>query len=209
MLMVKVSCFMGTDGAWASEVNVQSQLQILRSNLENSRANLQQYRANMEASSANAVEATQAVRQLREQRDQLNENSQNIEKNKALIDQVRSQVQAYESKEKALLTQEEKQIAELRAVLEALEKNQAQRIKNLEIYQAQLDQLNQEKLAWDSQRTALAELHREIDRKEQQAMEERQKWLDRRQAYRDEAVKWHRQSQIAEQSYTRVKSLAD
>ncbi len=198
-----------TGVAVASEADVQGQIQLLRQNLENSRANLQQYRANMEASSANAVEATQAVRQLREQRTQLNQNTSNIEKNKALIDQVQKQIQGFQKEEAAQLATEQKQIAELRAILEALEKNKAQREKNIQVYQAQLQQLEQDKEGWDSQRTALAELNREIDLKEQQALAQRQKWLDRRQAYREEAVKWHRQSQVAEQSYTRARRLND
>jgi len=80
---------------------------------------------------------------------------------------------------------------------------------NLAAYDAKIQELEKEKADWDAQRKAASELTGEINKKETEAVAERQKWTEKRKGYRAEAEKWLNNARTAEQTYTKFKRLGD
>lgn len=198
-----------SQGALAGSTNVDGSMEQLKLNVENSQSNLDQYKKNMDISTQNVVEATKAVKELRAQREQLLKNGQNIDGNKAALTQMSTQINTFKVQEQEKIKAEQAQMAELMAVLEKLEKNQTQRQKNIEAYDNKLAEIEAEKAAWDQQKLTMGEIKQEIDNKEKEALGERAKWLEKKNAYRTEAVKWNQQNKVAEQTYTKYKHLND
>ncbi|MGE0764268.1 MAG: hypothetical protein AB7N80_13380 [Bdellovibrionales bacterium] len=192
-----------------ARTDVKASMEQLKENTENSKNNYEQYKNNMEISSNNVVETTKAIKELRDQRKQLAANQTNIEKNKASIEKMKQKLAGHKVTELEKMKKEEAQIAEVRAVLEKLEANKRQREMNLTAYDTKIQELEKEKAEWDSQRQAAGELSRELDLKEKEVLAEREKWIEKKKGYRSEALKWHKQAQVAEQTETKFKRLQD
>lgn len=192
-----------------ARTDVEASLEQLKTNTDNSKANYEQYKGNMETSSANVVETTKAIKELRDQRKQLTLNQSNIEKNKAALEKMKLKLTGHKIAEQEKLKKEEVQLGEVRALLEKLEANKRQREMNLAAYEAKIQELDKEKVEWDSQRQAAAELGKEIDMKEKEVLADREKWIEKKKGYRSEALKWYKQAQVAEQTQAKFKRLQD
>ena len=189
--------------------DVEAGLEQLQENAVNSKSNYEQYKDNMEISSGNVVETTKAIKELRDQRKQLTMNQSNIVKNKMALDKMKQKLAGHKAAEQERMKTEDAQITEVRAVLEKLEANKRQREMNLAAYEAKIQEIEKEKLEWDSQRKVAGELTKDLDTKEKEVLTEREKWIEKKKGYRSEAMKWYKQAQSAEQTQAKFKKLND
>ncbi len=192
-----------------AKTNVPKALEQLKTNEVNAKANFKQYKENEDISGQNIVEATAAVKKLRDQKQQLSSNAANLEKNRAILDQMKTKYKEYQAQESKVMEQEAAEIARLQALLDKLEANRLARQKNIESYDAKIAEVDNEKASWDAQSAAFAEVQREIASKETEALAARQKWIDKRKEYRAEAVKWQKESKIAENHRAKFARLKD
>jgi len=198
----------GSSAAFA-KTDVKAAMQQLKTNEENAKANYKQYDENSDVASQNIVEATNAVKSVREQRAQLINNAQNLEKNLAILAKMRERLSGYKNDEALLMKKEEQQAQALRAQLERLEANRMKREQNITAYDAKIAEVDKEKADWDQQKSAFTSIHKELDGKEQKALGEREKWIEKRKGYRGEAAKWEKESQVAEQQRVKYEKLRD
>lgn len=194
--------------AWA-KTDGKANLEKLKTNADNSSANYDQYKANRDISTDNVVETTKAIKELRKQRDQLASNAKNADKNRAALDQMIVKINALKAKEQATMKSEEAQIAKVREVLNKLEANKKQREDNLALYDQKVKEAETEKATWADAQKSIVQINADLDKKEKEATAEREKWLGKKQAYHDEALKWGKQNQADDQAYTKFKKLQD
>ena len=116
---------------------------------------------------------------------------------------------AMKQKEQEKIATEDKQIAEVKALLEKLEKNKKQRELNVKAYDQKVAEIQQELNDWDNQVAQMAKLNEEIDKKHQQAVTEKGKWVGKKADYAKEAKKWKGQASTAKSTYTKYQALAD
>lgn len=193
----------------SAKTDVKGALSALKTNEDNAKANHKQYDENAEISSKNIVEMTNAIKQLREQRTALAGNAQNLQKNLAILDKMKERLQQFSKEESTALKKEEAQIAQLKAALEKLEANKLKREQNIDAYTVKITEVDKEKQDWASQKEAYASIQKELDSKEQKALAEREKWIEKRKGYRAEATKWEKESQVAEQQRVKFDKLKD
>ena len=55
----------------------------------------------------------------------------------------------------------------------------------------------------------IQQIQKELEAKEQKALAEREKWIEKRKGYRAEQAKWEKESQIAEQQRVKFDRLKD
>ena len=97
----------------------------------------------------------------------------------------------------------------MREVLNKLEANKKQREDNMALYDQKIKDAETEKATWADAQKSMAQMNADLDKKEKEAMTEREKWLGKKQAYHDEALKWGKQNQADDQAYTKFKKLQD
>lgn len=195
--------------AASAKTDVQGALGQLKTNEENAKANHKQYNENAEIASKNIVEVTAAIKQLREQKTALSGNAANLQKNLLILDKMKEKLQGFSKDEQTALKKEEAQIAQLKATLEKLEANKQKREANIDAYTQKMADVEKEKAEWGEQKEAFASIQKELDGKENKAMAEREKWLEKRKGYRDEATKWDKEAQIAEHQRVKFDRLKD
>lgn len=184
-------------------------LEKLKTNAENSEANYQQYKSNRDISTDNVVETTKAIKELRKQRDQLASNAKNADKNRVALDQMIVKINGLKAGEQKTMQAEDAQIAKVREVLNKLEANKKQREANIAMYDQKVKEAETEKATWADAQKTMAVINADLDKKEKEATVEREKWLGKKQAYHDEALKWGKQNQADDQAYTKFKKLQD
>ena len=192
-----------------AKTDVKGALEQLKTNEENAKSNFKQYDANAEIASQNIVEVTNAIKALREQRTQLGANAQNLEKNRAILDAVKLKLDGFKKEELAQMKREETLTAQLKAQLEKLEANKTKRQQNVDAYAQKMADVDKERADWDQQKQTFAGVQKEIDQKEQKALAEREKWLEKRKGYRGEATKWDKEAKTAEETRVKYDRLAD
>lgn len=183
----------------AGKTDVTGALQQLKSNEDNAKSNKKQYEENESIASKNVAEVTAAIKQLREQKGQLISNSQNLDKNRAILEKMKMKLTEYTREETMQLKKEEAEMTQLRAMLTRLEANKKQRDENLAAYQQKMTEVDTEKADWDAQKQAIVQIQTELSNKETKALTEREKWMNRRKGYHDEAARWEKESELAEQ----------
>ncbi len=193
--------------AFADQDQKSQALDKLKTNAENSKSNLDQYKQNLDISTKNVSETTAALKTLKDQRAQLHRNAANIETGKAKLDDIKKQVIKFHDTEAQNIKKEEAAIAEIKKTLEKLEANQKKRAENLVVYDGKVKEIEQEKLDWDKQKSSLHEIEATLNSQEKQTTEEHEKWLKKKQAYREETTKWEKQNQLADQQYQKIKHL--
>ncbi len=193
----------------SAKTDVKGALEQLKTNEQNAKSNEKQYNENAEISSKNIVEVTAAIKQLRDQKNSLNGNALNLQKNLAILDKMKERLQQFSKEESASMGKEDKQIAALKATLEKLEANKAKREQNIETYAQKITEVEKEKADWQEQHQAFASIQKELNAKEQKALAEREKWIEKRKGYRGEAAKWDKESQVAEQARVKFDRLKD
>jgi chromosome segregation ATPase len=197
-----------TQGAWA-KTEISEALQQIKTNEDNAKGNKKQYQENESIASKNIVEVTAAIKALREQKSQLITNTQNLDRNRAILEKMQQKLQEYTQGETQALKKEDAQIAQLKTTLSKLETNKKQHEENLATYQQKINDVNTEKADWDSQKQATVQIAKDLDSKEAKALSEREKWIAKRKGYHDEAVKWDKESEIAEQHRVKFDKLKD
>ena len=206
--LIILAIAVSAEAAWA-KTDGKANLEKLKTNAENSEANYGQYKSNRDISTDNVVETTKAIKELRKQRDQLSNNAKNADKNRVALDQMIVKINALKAKEQATMKTEEAQIAKVREVLNKLEANKKQREDNLALYDQKIKDAETEKATWADAQKSIVQINADLDKKEKEAMAEREKWLGKKQAYHDEALKWGKQNQADDQAYTKFKKLQD
>lgn len=187
--------------------DVEEKMQKLKTNIENSRSNEKQYRRNHETSSKNIDEINKALDALREQRVDLRLDSKNVEKNKQALEQMKQKVLGYKKEEADKLAKEEARIKEVRALLNELETLKMGREQNMTLYDQKIADIEKEKADWDVQIKTAVEIEKEINRREQDMLNERKKWTQKKDAYKLEADKWAKQASDAEVTYKKYNDL--
>ncbi len=196
-------------GSAVGKTDTAATMQQLKTNEENAKANHKQYETNADISSKNISAVNEAIKQVRTQRTQLTSNAQNLEKNRAILDKMKLKLQEFKKEEITQAAKEESQIQQLRKVLETLEANKMKRDQNIQAYDQKIAEVDREKADWDSQKTVFASLQAEIDKKEKTAVTERDRWIERRNGYRQEADKWGREAKVAEETRVKFDKLKD
>lgn len=206
--LIILAIAISSNAAW-SKTDGKANLEKLKTNADNSQANYEQYKTNRDISTDNVVETTKAVKELRKQRDQLANNAKNADKNRVALDQMIVKINGLKAKEQATMKTEDAQIAKVREVLNKLEANKKQREDNLALYDQKIKEAETEKATWADAQKSMAQMNADLDKKEKETMAEREKWLGKKQAYHDEALKWGKQNQADDQAYTKFKKLQD
>lgn len=200
-------CILST--AAYAKTDVPAALQQLKTNEANAKSNHKQYEDNAEIASKNIVEVTAAIKSLRDQKVQLTNSASNLNKNLAILEKMKERLQTFNKEEQAAMKKEEAQIAQLKATLEKLEANKAKREQNVTSYNEKIAEVDREKMEWQEQHNAFASIQKELDTKEQKALVEREKWIEKRKGYRAESAKWEKESQVAEQTRVKFDKLKD
>lgn len=192
-----------------SKTEVKEKIEQLEQNAENSQKNLKQYEDNLKIVQGNLKQVDIALKELAQQKKDLLVTEVQVKENKKILDAAKVEYQKFIGAEQKSKDEELKRIAELKAALEQLEKNQVKRQQNILAYEAKIGEIEQEKKDWDSHRESVASLGSEINRKEEEAKQEQKRWLAKEASYKAEVKKWNAQAQEADQIRRKYKKLSE
>jgi hypothetical protein len=193
----------------AAKTDPANTLDQLKVNAENSEFNYRQYQDNLDVVNKNVEQSDKAAQELRALKKQLISNTQNVDKNKKSLAEVQIEIQKLKKKEQDRLAQDEKQILEVKKILEKLEANKQKRLENVTAYDQMNTQVEQEIKEWDTQVQQMATLQKELDAKEKRAVDEKVHWQAKRKDYEAESKKWSAQAKSSKATYDKYKKMND
>lgn len=184
-----------------ARTSTEGQIQKLKENAENSEHNYNQYQSNLEIVDRNIKQAGDAGKELDRLKGQLEKNVQNVDKNKQALTKLETDINGFKTAEKTRIAKDDEQIAQLKALLEKLEKNKKQRELNMLAYDKKLGEIQIERGLWDKQVEQMADLQKQIQQKKQLATTEKDGWSKKRKDYSGEAEKWKKESAEAKSQH--------
>ena len=120
---------------------------------------------------------------------------------------MRKNIESFKTEESKKIQSEDKEMAELQALMEKLKERKLKREMNIAAYDKKLVEIDEEVKAWEVQRANLDKLNKTIDEKIQVAENERNSWKNKMNSYQQEAEKWQKESKIAEKTYRKYDFL--
>jgi chromosome segregation ATPase len=207
-ILIGLAFAFSTTSAWA-RTDVNAQIEKLKQNAENSEANYEQYKTNMDIVNKNIEQADLALKEVRTMKTNLVKNTQNVDKNKLALQKIEQDIGVLKTKEQEKITAEDKQIAEVRAILEKLENNKRLRQANVLAYEQKIEEIKKERADWDTQVQQLASLQKQLEEKEKKAADEKSSWSAKHKDYDSETKKWKAQAQNSRETYNKHKRLND
>lgn len=187
IVMMLVSLFVGV--AYA-QVDINRKMNLLDENVKNAESNFNQFKDNLNISVKNFNEATRVVNELRALKKQAIRDSKRSEKNALVYGQVMGKYNDFIAAEHASILKEEEAVKKLEALVQKIKANTDQRRALIEGYNVEIGKAEIEMGVWRQKKRDVASVIDDIGSREGGALEERGKWMDKKEVYKKETKKW-------------------
>lgn len=186
--------FAATINAWAGPTEKaagsQAGLNRIDENIVNAQGNLDDYKSQLGTVEKNLGEIAKAKAAVGKQGAEISklekDNTQMLKSLRADEAKVQEQIQ----KEKQALTNEEKKLAELEALVQKIKANRATREANISAHQQSLQQLEDNRKVYEQKGQALAASREQNKKQAREVSALEKEWSNKRQGYEGEIKRW-------------------
>lgn len=181
-----------------AQVNIDQKMQLMKTNVEHADYNLEQNKNNMNISADNVKELTRVLGELTKLKSDGDRDMKSAAENLKVLSDTKVRYEGYIKEEREFIANEEKNIQKVKALMDQITENIAQRRKNIDSYQKFLNSVDGKLADWENKRRTVASTLEMVDQKTKVADQERKVWLEKTKLYKDEAGKWAKQKKVSE-----------
>ena len=200
---------MGFASSAFSQVDIDKKMKLLEKNVANAQSNYNQFKENLVISVKNFNEATRVVNELRNLKKQAVRDTKRSENNAVVIGQVISKYDEYKAQEQANILKEEEAATRLEALIVSIRENIEKRKGLIASYTDEIKNANSEIEKWRVKKREVAAVIEDIGSRESGALDERKKWMGKKEVYKKETKKWSRETKSAKKTLLTFEKLRD
>jgi len=207
--MVLLCVSIGWTGSALAQVNIDKKMKLLEKNVENAQSNFNQFKENLVISVKNFNEATRVVNELRNLKKQAIRDTKRAETNSVVFGQVVGKYNEFVAQEQSSILKEEEAVKKLEALIVSIKENSQKRRDLITAYTDEVGKAQGEIEKWRTKKREVASVIDDIGSRESGALEERKKWMSKKEVYKKETQKWSREVKNAKKTLLTFEKLRD
>ncbi|MGH1467667.1 MAG: hypothetical protein ACRBBP_02155 [Bdellovibrionales bacterium] len=192
-----------------SQVDIDRKMSLLAENVQNAESNFKQFKDNLNISVKNFNEATRVVNELRKLKKQALRDTKRAETNAMVYGQVMGKYNEFIAAEESNILKEEEAIRKLEQLVQNIRKNTDKRKELIASYNVEIQKAESEVGVWREKKREVAAVIEDIGDREGGALEERGKWMDKKEVYKKETRKWSRELKGAKKTLLTFEKIRD
>jgi len=200
---------MGWTSAAFSQVNIDKKMKLLEKNVENAQSNFNQFKENLVISVKNFNEATRVVNELRTLKKQAVRDTKRADTNSLVFGQVVGKYNEFVAGEQSSILKEQEAVKKLEALIVSIKENSEKRRGLIVAYTDEIKQSQAEIEKWRTKKREVASVIDDIGSRESGALNERKKWMGKKEVYKKETKKWAREVKNAKKTLLTFEKLRD
>lgn len=206
IIVLLISVF--TSAAYA-QVDINKKMSLLDKNVKNAESNFNQFKDNLNISVKNFNEATRVVNELRKLKKQALRDTKRSETNALVFGQVMGKYSEFIAAEQASILKEEEAVRKLEQLVENIKGNTLKRRGLIEGYNTEITKAETEVEVWREKKREVASVISDIGEREGGALEERGKWMDKKEVYKKETRKWAKELRSSKKTLLTFEKIRD
>lgn len=191
------------------QVDIDKKMSLLSENVTNAQSNFNQFRDNLNISIKNFNEATRVVNELRNLKKQSLRDTKRAEANTQVYGQVIEKYNEFIAAEQANILKEEAAVAKLEELIQNIMSNTEQRRQLIAGYNQEIQAAESEIATWNEKKREVASVIEDIGERETGALDERSKWMDKKEVYKKETRKWSGELKGAKKTLLTFEKIRD
>ncbi len=192
-----------------SQADINRKMNLLDQNVKNSGNNFNQFKDNFNISVKNFNEATRVINELRSLKKQALRDTKRAKLNSLVYGQVIGKYNEFIAAEEANILKEEEAIKKLEKLVESIKANTHKRRELIVTYSAEIKNAEAEAGVWKGKQREVTSVIKDIDEREDEALEERSKWMEKKEIYKKETGKWSKEFQKAKKTLLTFEKIRD
>lgn len=192
-----------------AQVDINRKMSLLAENVENAKNNFSQFKDNLNISVKNFNEVTRLVNELRKIKKQALRDSKRSEANSLVYGQVIGKYNEFIASEESNILKEEEAIQKLEQLVQDIRLNIEKRRQLTATYNEEIQKAEVEVEVWREKKREVASVMEDIGDRESGALEERTRWMDKKEAYKKETGKWSRELKGAKKTLLTFEKIRD
>ncbi len=192
-----------------SQVDIDKKMNLLAENVQNAENNFKQFKDNLNISVKNFNEATRVVNELRKLKKQALRDTKRSETNALVYGQVMGKYNEFIAAEESNILKEEEAVRKLEQLVQNIKNNTEQRRQLIASYEVEIQKAEAEVGVWREKKREVAAVIEDIGDREGGALEERSKWMDKKEVYKKETRKWSRELKGAKKTLLTFEKIRD
>ncbi len=192
-----------------SQVDIDKKMSLLDQNVKNAQSNFNQFRDNLNISVKNFNEATRVVNELRKLKKQALRDTKRAESNSAVYGQVISKYNEFIAGEQSSILKEEEAVVKLETLIQNIKSNSEARRALIASYEEEIQKADAEMNLWKEKKREVSSVIEDIGDREEGALEERQKWMGKKEVYKKETKKWSKELKNAKKTLLTFEKIRD
>ena len=200
---------MGWTSSAFTQVDIDKKMKLLEKNVENAQSNFNQFKENLVISVKNFNEATRVVNELRALKKQAVRDTKRAESNSLVLGQVIGKYTEYVAQEESNILKEQEAVKKLETLILSIKENSQKRRGLITSYTGEIEKTQAEIEKWRVKKREVASVIDDIGGRESGALDERKKWMGKKEVYKKETKKWSRESKNAKKTLLTFEKLRD
>lgn len=192
-----------------AQVDINKKMNLLAENVKNAESNFSQFRDNLNISVKNFNEATRVVNELRKLKKQALRDTKRSETNSLVFGQVMGKYNDFIASEQSNILKEEEAVGKLEALIQKIKANTEQRKQLISSYNVEIQKAEAEMGVWKEKKREVASVIDDIGSREAGALDERKKWMAKKEVYKKETKKWSKELKGAKKTLLTFEKIRD
>ena len=192
-----------------AQVDIDKKMDLLDQNVKNAESNFSQFRDNLNISVKNFNEATRVVNELRKLKKQALRDTKRSETNALVYGQVMGKYNEFVASEESNILKEDEAIKKLEGLIANIKANTDARRALIASYTVEIEKAEAEMGVWREKKREVASVIEDIGDRETGALDERKKWMDKKEVYKKETRKWSKELKGAQKTLLTFEKIRD
>lgn len=196
-------------GTAYGQVDIDRKMGLLQKNVNNAESNFKQFKENLTISVKNFNEATRVVNELRNLKKQALRDTKRSETNAVVFGKVIEKYNEFNAQEQASILKEEEAVAKLETLIASIKENTQKRRDLILSYGQEIQKADAEIEKWNMKKREVASVIEDIGSREEGALNERKKWMEKKEVYKKETKKWAKEVGTAKKVLLTFEKIRD
>ncbi len=188
IIIFVVTVFFASNGY--SKADIDGKMSLLNKNVKNAENNFNQFKSNFKISVKNFNETTRVINELRGLKKQALRDTKRANLNSLVYKKVIGKYNEFIAGEESNILKEEEAVKKLEEIIQGIRDNTNERKKFIASYNVEIQKAEAEVSAWKEKQRAVASVIEDIDHRQDEALQERSKWMEKKEIYKKETKKW-------------------
>jgi chromosome segregation ATPase len=149
------------------------------------------------------------VNELRNLKKQALRDTKRSEKNAVIFGKVIDKYDEFKAQEQANILKEEEAVKKLETLISSIRENTQARRDLIASYEQEIEKADSEVEKWKAKRREVASVIEDIGSREEGALGERQKWMEKKEVYKKETKKWAKETGSAKKVLLTFEKIRD